>query len=140
MFERLLVFTKAQASASIGGLTDYLIMIFITETFHVHYTLSIVAGGIIGAVINFYINKSWTFHSKELPYKNTASKQLIKFVLVVINSIVLKSSGTYLITTFFRIDYKISRLAVDLIVSIIFNYKLQKHWVFKKQIKVNDTL
>jgi len=55
----------------------------------------------------------------------------------VINSILLKSSGTYLVTTFLRIDYKISRIIVDLIVSIALNYNLQKYWVFKsvKQIQ-----
>lgn len=132
MLESLFVFTKAQVSAFIGGIIDYLLMIFFTEVFHVHYTISIAIGGFVGAIVNFSLNKSWTFHSKDIPYKNLVSKQVMKFMLVVINSIILKSSGTYFITTFLKIDYKISRLAIDLIVSIIFNYMLQKHWVFKK--------
>jgi putative flippase GtrA len=132
MLEKLLIFTKAQVSAFIGGVVDYLLMIFFTEVFHVHYTISIAIGGFVGAIVNFSLNKSWTFHSKHLPYKNHISKQLMKFMFVVINSIILKSSGTYYITTFLKIDYKVSRLGVDLIVSLIFNYMLQKHWVFKK--------
>jgi len=130
--ERLLVFTKAQISSLIGGVIDYLIMIFFTEVFHVHYIISIAIGGVIGAFINFSLNRVWAFHSKDSPFKHSAHKQLIKFVLVVINSIILKSSGTYFITTFLRIDYKISRLITDLIISILFNYNLQKYWVFKK--------
>ena len=137
LFEKLFVFAKAQISAFIGGMTDYGIMVFFTEVFHVHYTISIAIGGVIGAVVNFSLNRRWTFHSKNLPYKNSINKQMIKFVLVVINSILLKSSGTYLVTTFLRIDYKISRIIVDLIVSIALNYNLQKYWVFKsvKQIQ-----
>ena len=136
--ERIFVFAKAQVSAFIGGITDYGIMVFVTEVFHVHYTISIAIGGIVGAVVNFSLNKGWTFLSKDVPYKNTIRKQLLKFVVVVINSIVLKSSGTYFITTFIGIDYKISRLVVDLFVSTLFNFTLQKHWVFKKS-KVIDT-
>jgi putative flippase GtrA len=131
-FAKLIVFAKAQVSAFVGGMTDYAIMVFFTEVFHVHYTISIVIGGIIGAFVNFRLNNKWTFHSKDAPYKNSLRKQLLKFMLVVLNSIFLKSSGTYLITTYLFIDYKISRLIVDLIVSIGFNYTLQRYWVFKK--------
>jgi len=135
LVNKIFVFAKAQVSAFIGGLTDYAIMVFITEVFHVHYTISIAIGGIIGAVVNFSLNRKWTFRSKDLPYKNSINLQLIKFILVVINSIVLKSSGTYFITTFLRIDYKISRIFVDLFVSIALNYTLQKNWVFKNSNK-----
>ena len=132
LITRIFVFAKAQVSAFIGGITDYAIMVFFTEVFHVHYTISIVIGGIIGAVVNFSLNRYWAFHTRELRYKNSMNKQLLKFILVVANSIFLKSSGTYLITTFLKIDYKISRLIIDLIVSIAINYNLQKYWVFKK--------
>jgi putative flippase GtrA len=129
---KFIVFLKAQVSAFIGGLTDYAIMIFFTEVFHVHYTISIAIGGIIGAVVNFSLNNKWTFRSENIPYKNSMRKQLIRFVVVVVNSILLKSSGTYAITTFLRIDYKISRIITDLIVSLGFNYTMQRYWVFKK--------
>jgi len=131
LVQRIFVFAKAQVSAFIGGITDYAIMVFITEVFHVHYTISIAIGGILGAVVNFSLNRYWTFPTKELRYKNSINKQLFKFVLVVLNSILLKSSGTYFITTFLKIDYKISRIIVDLFVSIAVNYNLQKLWVFK---------
>ncbi len=137
MLNQVFVFVKAQFSAFVGGITDYMIMIFFTEIFHIHYTLSIVIGGVIGAIINFSLNKSWTFHTKDIPYEDSYAKQLMKFVLVVANSIFLKSTGTYLITTYLGVDYKISRLFTDLFVSIAFNYTLQKFWVFKKH-KVHE--
>ena len=84
-------------------------------------------------VVHFmFLNKKWTFHSKNQPYKHGLKVQLIKFILVVINSIFMKSYGTFLITQFIGIDYKISRLFVDLFVSLVFNFNLQKYWVFKK--------
>lgn len=132
MFKRLLVFGKAQVSAFLGGIVDYILMIFITEFFGVHYTISIVFGGIAGAFVNFLLNRNWTFISKDLSYHSSLGKQISRFVIVLLNSILLKSSGTYFITSFLGIDYKISRLMTDLLVSLLWNYSLQKRWVFKK--------
>lgn len=127
----VIVFAKAQVSAFSGGIIDYLIMIACTQLLLIHYTISIAIGGVIGAVVNFSINRYWTFNAKkatQLPVGN----QLLKFVFVVAGSIFLKSSGTYLFTNMLRLDYKITRLMVDLLVSLCFNYTLQKYWVFKK--------
>jgi putative flippase GtrA len=132
MFEKLLIFSKAQVSSGVGGVVDYLTMILFTEVFHIHYTISIAICGVVGAFVNFSINKSWAFRSKAHPYEFSVRKQLFRFILVVVNSIVLKMSGTYLLTTFLKIDYKISRIITDLIVSVIFNYMLQRYWVFKR--------
>jgi putative flippase GtrA len=133
LFEEILVFGKAQLSAFIGGVVDYLLMIFFTEVFGIHYTISIGISGIIGAVVNFSLNRKWSFYSKTIKYSHTRSRQLFRFVFVVLNSIVLKSAGTYLFTTLLNIDYKISRVMTDLLVSLLFNYTLQKHWVFRKE-------
>lgn len=132
IFNKIQIFAKAQASAFIGGIIDYLIMIFLTEAFHFHYTISIIFSGFIGSVINFSLNKRWSFISKEVSYKYTTNKQIFRFVIVVINSILMKDLGTYIVTDYFNVDYKISRIIVDLTVSILFNYTLQKNWVFKK--------
>jgi len=133
IFDQIFTFSKAQVSSGVGGFTDYLVMILFTECFHIHYTISIVIGGVIGAVINFLINKYWTFHSKSQTYAASLFGQFSRFVLVVINSIFLKVMGTYAITSIFGIDYKISRIITDLFVSLAVNYTLQKFWVFKKK-------
>ena len=57
------IFAKAQASALVGGLTDYFIMIALTELLFIHYTISIILSGTIGAVINFSLNRHWTYGS-----------------------------------------------------------------------------
>ncbi|HBX20243.1 MAG TPA: GtrA family protein, partial [Porphyromonadaceae bacterium] len=68
-----------------------------------------VIGGVCGAVINFSLNKKWTFHSKEEKYESSTRLQLIKFSATATNSILLKSLGTFLLTTFLGINYKITR-------------------------------
>lgn len=125
--EPIKIFAKAQASAFIGGIVDYLTMIVFTELFHIHYTISIAIGGIIGAIVNFSINKYWTYQSN-----HSVGRQIVKFILVLIGSILLKSGGTCLFTNWLNIDYKISRIITDIFVSFGFNFLLQKYWVFKK--------
>jgi putative flippase GtrA len=124
----ILIFIKAQASAFIGGMVDYMAMIICTELVGIHYTLSILISGSIGAIINFSINRKWTFRAE----KGNLKYQVPKFIAVVVGSIFLKSGGTYFFTNWLTIDYKISRVITDIIVSLGFNYTLQQYWVFKK--------
>jgi putative flippase GtrA len=124
----IFIFIKAQASAFIGGLVDYAVMIVCTEVFGIYFPISILISGVIGAVVNFSINRKWTYQAAN----GRIDSQLLKFTLVVFGSIFLKSGGTYLITEWLQIDYKISRVITDIIVSLGFNYTLQTYWVFRK--------
>ncbi|MEJ7558888.1 MAG: GtrA family protein [Pedobacter sp.] len=125
------VFVKAQLSAFLGGLIDYGVMIFCTEVFGIYYPISIAIGGVIGAIFNFTVNRYWTFNTEKAS-KAPVGAQLVKFMFVVAGSIFLKSTGTFLFTSRLNIDYKISRIIVDIIVSLGFNYLLQTYWVFRK--------
>lgn len=128
MQKEILPFLKAQLSAFIGGIVDYGIMIVCKELLGFDVRWSIRISGSIGAVVNFSINRWWAFKADEKPIGH----QLWKFVIVVIGSIILKSEGTNLLTSLTKIDYKITRLMVELIVSLGFNYVLQRFWVFRK--------
>ena len=121
-------FAKAQCSAFIGGITDFLVMIFFTEVVGFHYVTSIAVGGVIGAVVNFTINRYWAFDSTQASVR----EQLPKFSFVVVGSILLKQAGTFVLTEFLFLNYKIARLITDAFVSFGFNYLLQKYWVFRK--------
>jgi putative flippase GtrA len=132
MFKQLIIFSKAQLSAFIGGLCDYGIMILLTEFGKLHYTLSIAIACILGAVVNFSLNKTWSFYSRNRSYKFSSAQQLVRFAFVLVSSILLKMSGTFLLTSFAGIDYKISRIITDIIVSLGYNYVLQNFWVFTK--------
>lgn len=121
-------FFKAQFSAFIGGMVDYLIMVFFVEVLLFGVSVAIMISGAIGAVVNFTINRYWTFKDDATP----VGDQLWKFIIVVVGSIFLKSQGTPLMTEITGIDYRFTRLTVELIVSLGFNFILQKYWVFRK--------
>jgi putative flippase GtrA len=124
------LFLKAQVSAFSGGVTDYGLMILLTEWLHIHFTISILISGTLGGIVNFCINRFWAFKSND-GYCSSTSGQLIRFFTVVLGSISLKSGGTYLLHQSLNVDYKIGRLLIDSVVSYGFNYPLMKYWVFK---------
>ncbi len=125
----VLLFLRAQVSAFSGGITDYGFMILLTELLNIHFTISILISGTAGAIVNFCINRYWAFkiHGQ---YSSSAKNQAARFFTVVIGSISLKSSGTYLLHHILNLDYKFGRLLIDLIVSYGFNYPLMRFWVF----------
>jgi len=123
------VFLKAQVSAFSGGVTDYGLMILLTEKLHIHFTISILISGTFGGAVNFCINRYWAFKTND-GYTIPANKQLFRFFSVVMGSISLKSGGTYLLHRFFNLDYRLGRLLIDSMVSYGFNYPLMKFWVF----------
>lgn len=129
----IFTFGKAQLSAFIGGVSDWIIMILCVEWFHVHYTASIWISGFLGAMVNFTLNKYWTYGATHESLVN----QLVKFYFVVIGSVALKSLGTYMMTEGLSVDYKLSRLIVDIVVSLGYNFTMQRYWVFRKKNPTN---
>ncbi|MGI4751834.1 MAG: GtrA family protein [Janthinobacterium lividum] len=125
-------FAKAQLSAFLGGMLDYGVMIACTELLHIHYTISIIISGTIGAVLNFTLNRYWSFRDQQSD-KAPIGSQLGKFCLMVAGSVLLKAFGTYVLTNWLKLDYRISRIVIDIIVSLGFNYVLQNYWVFGKK-------
>ncbi|MGJ1452134.1 GtrA family protein [Sphingobacterium spiritivorum] len=117
MKQKIGAFIKAQASAFIGGAFDYGVMVFCKEVIGIDVKNAIRISGSLGAVVNFTLNRYWAFKKSDSPVGN----QIWKFILVVLGSIFLKSEGTPLVSNLLHIDYKIGRLAVELIVSLGFN-------------------
>jgi putative flippase GtrA len=133
MWKILRPFIKAQFSAGAGYVCDYAFMLLLNELWGVYYLIAIAAGGLLGAAVNFLLNKVWAFRTKDAYYKFKTSQQLWRFVVVVVGGITLKVVGTNILTILTHIDYKLTRLAMDALVAVCFNYLLQKKWVFRHE-------
>ena len=109
-------------------------MILGVEVFGWELFWSLACGGVVGAVINFSLNRYWTFRSSDpkAGYTSSLKGQLLRFTLTVAGSILLKYLGTYALQRYAGVDYKLGKLAADLVVSVLFNYTLQRFWVFRR--------
>lgn len=121
-------FFRAQLSAFVGGLFDFGIYSVCFKFLGISAPFSNVVSGSLGAIVNFTINRYWSFKSAD----NPIGQQLWKFVIVVLGSITLKSSGIYVLVDLLEMNFLLAKIIVELIVSLGFNFVLQKFWVFKK--------
>lgn len=126
--DKIKEFFKAQLSAFLGGLFDFGIYTICYKVFGISAPFSNVVSGSLGAVVNFTINRYWSFQSTDV----SVQSQLWKFVIVVAGSITLKSTGIYVLVDLFELNFLVSKAIVEIIVSLGFNFVLQKFWVFKK--------
>jgi len=126
--ELFISFLKAQLSAFLGGIVDFSIYTFCLQYMGFSAHGSNIVSGSLGAIVNFVINRYWSFSSNAAPI----GSQLWKFVIVVIGSITLKSTGIYFLVDYLLLNPFFSKICVELLVSLGFNFFLQKNWVFKK--------
>lgn len=120
-------FFKAQLSAFVGGLVDFGIYSFCYKVLLFTAPISNIFSGSLGAIVNFTINRYWSFGTTQV----SVASQLWKFILVVAGSIFLKSSGIYVLVDILNLHFLLSKAIVEIIVSLGFNFILQKYWVFK---------
>ena len=128
MSDKLRVFLRAQLSAFIGGLSDFGIYTFCYTVLKFTAPFSNVISGSLGAILNFTINRYWSFGNTQ----KSIGSQLWKFIIVVAGSIALKSLGIHLLVDIWHLHFLLSKLIVEIIVSLGFNYTLQRFWVFKQ--------
>lgn len=144
MWEKIFTFAKAQVSAFAGGVVSYVVTVLLREVFLHNYPplshdisyfqsyIAVGAGEILGAIVNFTLNKTWALKSKGSKYKHRFFVQFGRFVFVVFQSILLKATGVHLLTKFISsVDFKIWLLFIYFLVSIG-NYLLQRYWVFNR--------
>ncbi|SRR5690606_3331573 len=125
---KLKEFLRAQLSAFVGGLSDLGIYSFCYKVLAISAPFSNVISGSLGAVVNFTINRYWSFNNTG----KSIESQLWKFILVVVGSIALKSLGIHFFVDVWNWHFILSKLIVEIVVSLGFNFTLQKFWVFKR--------
>lgn len=153
-FNTVFLYIKASLASQIASWIDMgtAFALFAWAGFNAMYSTGI--GAIAGGVVNCIINYKWTFKAKDVPVVNVA----IKYFMVWIGSFLLNTFGTSYVTALFEgwqwldklgmdIDarFAIARVGVSLIVSVFWNFMLQRYFVYKnlqvkKYIKDHTTL
>ena len=123
----MVTFIKAQASALIASLLDFITTIFLTEVIGCWYLLASIIGTILGGITNFTISRRWVFTQgeKEIP------EQILKYMVVWVGYLFLNALGVYAITHYLKVNYVISKMAISITLGTTYNYFLQKRFVFK---------
>ena len=136
----LVTFIRSSVSSQVCAWLDFAVsfVMFAWVGFKPVYSTAI--GALTGGVANCIVNYKFTYHSIECPWKAV----IVKFTLVWLGSMLLNSFGTeglywvlsrwhFLERIGFRPDgyFTVSRLIVSAIVSIGWNFQLQRLFVYR---------
>lgn len=133
---------RSGASSQLCGWIDMIVSFVLFAFCDLTPWLSTALGALVGGIFNCIINYRFTFHSEGLEWRPV----IVKFIFVWIGSLLLNSFGTQII--YYLIDdwrwltdtvglgqdsiFLTARLFVSLVVSIIWNFLLQRNFVFKR--------
>lgn len=134
-------FMRSTASSQVCSWVDMLTAFLLFSLIHLPVWLATAIGAFVGGVLNCIVNYKFTFHAKGVEWRAA----LFKFLFVWTGSMLFNSLGTeglyYLVThwEWFRNATALGddaiflgvRLTVSVVVSLGWNFMLQRHFVFK---------
>lgn len=119
----------AQCSALVATCFDFLLTIVLARFAYMWYAYATLLGAIFGGIVNCCINYRWVFHAFGLKKKYIA----LRYLIVWMGSIALNTWGTYRLTEWLGINFVAVKAIVAVAVAVLWNYQMQRYFVFKKQ-------
>lgn len=135
------VFFKAQVSAQLASVVDFLVTILLATVFGIFYLYATFTGSIVGGIVNCWVNYGWVFKAGECKKTHVA----VKYLVVWGGSILLNTWGTFALTEWLT-DMKwvngllghyvdnvfiLSKIIVAVLVAFVWNYQLQRVFVYR---------
>lgn len=109
----------------IGTCAHYLVLIVLTQLFHVYPVAASTCGFVAGAFVNYIFNYRWTFRS-EKSHKDA----MPKFFFIAIVGLFFNAGIMELLIQSIKIHYLISQIVATGVV-LLWNFTGNKIWTFK---------
>jgi CDP-diacylglycerol--glycerol-3-phosphate 3-phosphatidyltransferase len=118
---------KHQISSLIATVVDFGAMTALVELGITSAVPATVLGASVGAVTNFSLGRRWTFVATHEP----AGGQALRYAVVSATSALLNALGEHIAHDTLGIQYLLARAVVAVLVSLAWNYPLQRLFVFR---------
>lgn len=122
----MITFLKANAASLAASLCDFLMTMLLVQVCKINVVMAAATGTITGGIVNFLIGRHWVFNAGD----DKAVRQLWKYALVWTGNLFLNTGGIYVFACHAGLHYAISKVVVSLLVAFLYNYPLQKNFVF----------
>ncbi len=136
----IFMFLRSVITSQISAYTDFIVSFLFYALFSLTAGLSAMIGATAGGVVNCLINYKFTFRMRESSFLAIG----IKFFLVWLGSLLLNTFGTQWLTNLLdgsslldswnmdeNIRFTIARVATSIVVSVFWNFLLQRYFVFR---------
>lgn len=127
MKRAILTFGKAQCSAVVATCADFATTIVLAKGLKLWYADATLLGAVTGGIVNCAINYRWVFHAFGMKKKYV----VMRYLMVWTGSIALNTLCTCLLTETSGIDFVMAKAAVAAVVAVLWNYQMQKRFVFR---------
>ncbi|OYY94857.1 MAG: hypothetical protein B7Y41_04685 [Hydrogenophilales bacterium 28-61-23] len=108
----------------IGTAAHYLLLVMLVEIFGAGVVAASTAGAALGAVVNYFLNRRYTFRSEKRHVE-----ALTKFMLIASIGLVLNSSFMILLVEILSVYYLLSQMLSTGLV-LIWNFTGNRFWTF----------
>jgi putative flippase GtrA len=120
---------RSQIASLTATVVDFGSLIALVEIGRVWYVAATATGALLGALINFILGRHWSFMAEHAAVR----EQAIRYAAVATVGLVLNSLGVYLLTDHLAIHYPISKTTTAFMVGLLYNFPLQRGFVFGRQ-------
>lgn len=120
-------FVRSVIVSVMATLADYFVSLTLHHGFKVEEVIATTIGSFCGALVSFYLNRTWAFKSKD----GKLTTQAVRYLIVLGVSIFLNSMGVYLLIQTTNLPFIFERIIVTIVVGVFVNYQLFKRFVFK---------
>lgn len=134
------MFLRSVVTSQISAYTDFIVSFAFYALISLSAGISAMIGATAGGIVNCLINYKFTFRMRESSYLAIG----IKFFLVWLGSLLLNTFGTQYLTNLLdssslldsvnmvdNIRFTIARIITSIVVSVFWNFMLQRYFVFR---------
>lgn len=136
----IFMFLRSVITSQISAYTDFIVSFIFYALISLSAGISAMIGATAGGIVNCLINYKFTFRMRESSYLAIG----VKFFLVWLGSLLLNTFGTQYFTNLLdqsslldslnmidNIRFTIARIVTSIIVSVLWNFMLQRYFVFR---------
>jgi putative flippase GtrA len=120
---------RHQLGAVLATALDFLVMIAAVEGLHAAPALAAAAGAAAGAVANFALGRRWVFRATSADVLPQAGR----YAAVSAASAGWNALGEYALNGAGHVEYVVARAMVALAVGLLWNFPLQRRFVFRDE-------
>jgi len=136
----IFMFLRSVVTSQISAYTDFIVSFIFYALISLSAGISAMIGATAGGIVNCLINYKFTFRMRESSYLAIG----VKFFLVWLGSLLLNTFGTQYLTNMLdesrlldsvnmvdNIRFTIARILTSIVVSVFWNFLLQRYFVFR---------
>lgn len=119
---------RHHAAAAVATAADYVVMVVCVEALAMDAVAATPVAALAGALVSFTMNRHLTYKTVDV----SASRQAWRYGVVSLVSLGLNTAGEYFFHVILRIEYLLARVITSVIVSNVWNFPMQRYFVFAR--------